>query len=80
MLPSIHHPRYVVLRTHLRALRRAAGLTQTQLAERLSIDQSYLSKIERGERYVDILLYLDWYRHCGVEPNHAVSELIDAGV
>ncbi|SMG00049.1 HigA protein (antitoxin to HigB) [Burkholderia singularis] len=64
---------------HLRALRRAAGLTQTQLAKRLRIDQSYLSKIERGERYVDILFYLDWCRHCGVEPDQAVSELIDAG-
>jgi transcriptional regulator with XRE-family HTH domain len=79
MLPSIHHPRYVILRTHLRALRRAAGLTQTQLAERLRIDQSYLSKIERGERYVDILFYLDWCRHCGVEPGDAVLELMEAG-
>ncbi|UEM08041.1 helix-turn-helix domain-containing protein (plasmid) [Skermanella rosea] len=30
------------------ALRRAAGLTQVQMAERAGITQSYLSKLERG--------------------------------
>lgn len=80
MLPSIHHPRYEALRAHLKALRKDAGLTQVELAARLSIDQSYLSKIERGERYMDVLLYLDWCRACGVTPDQAVLTLVDAGV
>ncbi|WP_321890709.1 helix-turn-helix domain-containing protein [Paraburkholderia tropica] len=79
MLPSVHHPRYTVLRAHLKALRKEAGLTQVQLAQRLSVDQSYLSKIERGERYMDILFYLEWCRACEVAPDQAVIKLVEAG-
>jgi transcriptional regulator with XRE-family HTH domain len=79
MLPSIHHPRYQVLQGHLKALRLGAGFTQVQLAERLDIHQTYLSKIERGERYIDVLLYLDWCRACGTEPDKAITALVEAG-
>jgi transcriptional regulator with XRE-family HTH domain len=75
MPPSINDDRYKRLRLHLRALRRAAGLTQVELAGRLKIDQSNLSKVERGERYVDILFYLDWCRACEVDPSTALSKL-----
>lgn len=79
MLPSVHHPRYQALQAHLRALRKSARLTQIQLAERLSIDQSYLSKIERGERYMDVLLYIDWCRACDAAPDTAITALVKAG-
>lgn len=79
MLPSIHHPRYQALQAHLKDLRKAAGLTQAELAERMSLGQSYLSKIERGERYIDVLLYVDWCRACGAEPDAAIRVLIEAG-
>jgi DNA-binding XRE family transcriptional regulator len=76
---SIHHRRYEVLRKQLRLVRRSAGLTQVELAHRLKIDQSYVSKVERGERYVDILFYLDWCRACRYQPEIALMELIAAG-
>ncbi|VVD87422.1 helix-turn-helix domain-containing protein [Pandoraea anhela] len=79
MPPSIHHPRYQALQAHLKDLRKAAGLTQVELAERMSLGQSYLSKIERGERYIDVLLYLDWCRACGAEPDAAIKALEAAG-
>ncbi|WP_093222615.1 MULTISPECIES: helix-turn-helix domain-containing protein [unclassified Variovorax] len=79
MLPSIHHRRYEVLRKHLRALRRSAGLTQAELGVRLKVDQSYVSKVERGERYVDVLLYLDWCRACKLRPETTVANLVKAG-
>ena len=37
------------------ASRREAGLTQRQLAERLKRPQSYVAKIEAGERRVDLV-------------------------
>ncbi|KVE75815.1 MULTISPECIES: helix-turn-helix domain-containing protein [Burkholderia] len=79
MLPSIHHPRYQALQGQLKTLRQDAGFTQVQLAERLGIHQTYLSKIERGERYIDVLLYLDWCRACDAVPDAALKALIDAG-
>lgn len=78
MLPSVHHPRYRVLRAHLRELRKRAGLTQVELSTLLHVEQSYVSKLERGERYVDLLLYIDWCRACGIAPTEAMAKLIDA--
>lgn len=68
---SVHHPRYQALRALLAEVRVAAGLTQTQLAERLQVGQSYVSKIERGEAYVDVILFADWCGACGVRPEAA---------
>ncbi|KGC70211.1 DNA-binding protein [Burkholderia pseudomallei] len=73
----IRDPRYVRLRKQLHALRIQAGLTQVELAARLRIDQSNLSKIERGERYLDTLAYVDWCRACGVEPTDALQQLLE---
>ena len=76
---TVHHPRYGLLLAHLRDLRLASGLTQAELAERLKVDQSRVSKIERGERYVDTLFYLDWCRACDVDPLLAVAQLAAKG-
>jgi DNA-binding XRE family transcriptional regulator len=38
---------------HLKAWRKYRGLTQEQLAERIGIARSYLTKIERGDRRYD---------------------------
>jgi len=35
---------------NLREIRKAAGLTLAQLAERVGCDESYLSRIENGQR------------------------------
>lgn len=77
---SIHHPRYEILRVYLKALRKGARLTQAELARRLEIDQSHLSKIERGERYMDVLLYIDWCRACGVDPGEELVALAAKGI
>lgn len=41
--------------SQLRAARIAAGLTQKQLAKRLGVTQSFVSKCERGERRLDVV-------------------------
>lgn len=79
MPPSVHHPRYLALQKHLKSLRLRAGLTQAELAGKLKVDQSFVSKIERGERYIDVLFYLDWCRACLMSPGKAAAELEKAG-
>lgn len=39
----------------LKEIRDHAGVTQIQLADSLGVTQSYVSKIERGERVVDVV-------------------------
>jgi transcriptional regulator with XRE-family HTH domain len=55
-------------------LRKAAGLSPIQLAQRLEVGQSYVSKIERGEAYVDVLVFVDWCIACGVRPGAVLDE------
>lgn len=58
------------------ALRKTAGLSQVQLAQRLGVGQSYVSKIERGEAYVDVLVFVDWCQVCGVKAGRMLDQLI----
>lgn len=46
---------YRILLAHLRQARTEAGLTQEELAERLGESQSFISKVERGERRLDVV-------------------------
>lgn len=73
---SLYHADYRALRTLLRELRLKAGLTQAQMAESLQVGQSYVSKLERGENFVDVLLYVRWCQICGVKPGKALDELL----
>ncbi len=54
MEKSVYTAEYQVLLRLLKELRRKSGLTQVDLAERLGETQSAVSKIERGERRVDL--------------------------
>lgn len=58
------------------AARKSAGLTQMQMADVLGVGQSYVSKIERGESYVDIMTFVDWQLACGRPPELALGELL----
>lgn len=55
MVPRpLHDREYRVLVRLLRELRVEKGVTQVELAARLKIDQSLVSKVERRERRLDI--------------------------
>jgi transcriptional regulator with XRE-family HTH domain len=55
MEKSIHSAGYAVFLKVLRKAREDAGLTQTQLAQRIGETQTFVSKCERGERRVDVV-------------------------
>ena len=52
---SIHTGEYAALLALLREARRAANLSQVQLAERLGQSQSFVSRMEIGERRLDLI-------------------------
>lgn len=52
---TIHDRAYQILIECVRTARRDANVTQTDLAERLGVDQSYVSKYERAERRLDVI-------------------------
>ncbi|MGQ2989770.1 MAG: helix-turn-helix domain-containing protein [Brevundimonas sp.] len=59
MTKSLHTERYAELLDVLKRVRVDAGLTQAELAARLNKPQSYISKLERGERRIDVIEFID---------------------
>jgi transcriptional regulator with XRE-family HTH domain len=55
MEKSIYSHDYRLFLRLLRDARRQAGVTQTELANRLGRTQSFVSKCERGERRIDVV-------------------------
>ena len=66
MEKSIFTREHKVFTEALRAAREKAGLTQVELSEKLGITQSYLSKVERGERRLDLVQVRTWCRAFGI--------------
>ncbi|OUC11911.1 MAG: hypothetical protein B0A82_24695 [Alkalinema sp. CACIAM 70d] len=52
---SVYSRRYQEFLLRLRSARKEAGLTQKEVALRLGVPQSYVSKCESGERRVDVI-------------------------
>lgn len=86
MSGSVYSENYQAFLQRLKAARRAAGLTQQEVAEHLSVPQSYVSKCESGERRVDVIeltefaaLYersLDYFAYGYPDPAASVEPLI----
>ncbi|MBL8823451.1 MAG: helix-turn-helix transcriptional regulator [Planctomycetia bacterium] len=55
MEKSIYTREYSVVLRLIREAREKSGITQEQLAKQLKQTQSFVSKIERGDRRIDIV-------------------------
>ena len=55
MEKSIYTRDYAVVLRLLKEARKRAGMTQVEFAKRLQQSQSFVSKIERGDRRLDIV-------------------------
>jgi transcriptional regulator with XRE-family HTH domain len=72
---TLHTERHRKLRELLVAQRKAAGLTQTVLAQRLGKPPSYVAKYELGERRLDLLEFLDIAAAIGFDPGELIQSL-----
>jgi transcriptional regulator with XRE-family HTH domain len=68
MAKTIHSERDRQFRELLKARRKAAGLTQTVVAQRLGKPPSYVAKYEGGDRRLDVLEFMDVAAAIGFDP------------
>jgi transcriptional regulator with XRE-family HTH domain len=73
---SIYTARHARLCELLKARRKAAGLTQTIVAQRLRKPPSYVAKYEGGDRRLDVLEFLDVASAIGFEPRRLIRSLL----
>jgi DNA-binding transcriptional regulator YiaG len=74
-LKSIHLSAYRAFQQRLIEVRSAAGVTQADLAKKLGKPQSFVSKIEAGDRRLDVAEYVLWMMALEAEPNTLINEL-----
>lgn len=68
-------PSYTWIRQEFIAARKAAGLSQQALADMIGRPQSFVAKIERGERYLDIVEFSILARILKLDVHSIVSKL-----
>jgi transcriptional regulator with XRE-family HTH domain len=67
-----------ILGVVLTRVREAAGVKQAELAARLGVPPSYLSKIENGTRRLDVIELVQVAEAIGVDPSEIVRQVTEA--
>jgi transcriptional regulator with XRE-family HTH domain len=73
---TLRDPRYRAIVARLIAMRKAAGLNQRELADRLEKTQSYVAKVELHERRLDIVQLVEWLRALGADERKFLSDML----
>lgn len=73
---SLFTDAYAAFRDTLVAVRKDAGVTQVELAERLGKPQQFVSKYELGDRRVDLVEFVAVCRALKVNPNDAFARVL----
>ncbi len=71
-LGSAHHKNLVDM---IVTKREAAGLTQAQLAEKLGECQSFVARLESGQRRIDVIEFLGSASILGFDPAKAIRSI-----
>lgn len=65
-MKSIYTDDYIIIISSLRNIRKKLNITQSDLAQRLNVPQSFISKVENRERRLDIIEFLSWVDALGI--------------
>ena len=76
MPSSIFTQRHQEFIAFVASARKAAGVTQAELAERLGRPQSFVSKVERGERRLDVIEFCQVAEALGHDPARLLGEFV----
>jgi transcriptional regulator with XRE-family HTH domain len=61
----------------IRQKREASGLTQIDVAKRLRVNQSWVSKLESGQHPIDVVQFLAFARAIGFDPIKVIREIVN---
>ncbi len=75
MARSLRTPEHLALMQVLIEVRKEAGLTQQELAERLKRPQSFVAKVETGERRLDVVEMIELARAIGCSPANLIERV-----
>ena len=75
MAKSLHTSEYEAFRKLLLTAREEAGLTQLEVATRLSKPQSFVAKYEGGERRLDVIEFMEICEALKADPNVLINKL-----
>lgn len=75
MQKSIYSHLHQALCRILQDARKKSGLTQQQLADQLKRPQSFIAKIERGERRLDVIEFLEIIETLGLKGDQVIRKL-----
>ena len=73
--PGFRDERYRRLIGTLVERRKALGLTQQVVAERLGLHKQFVSRVELGERRLDVVEFFDFAKALDLEPSELLNIL-----
>ncbi len=69
---------HLTFRELLLGTRKANGMTQAEVAKRLGRPQSFVAKVENGERRLDVVELVSYARAIGAEPLAIMQTMVEA--
>lgn len=75
-MKTLRSRRHRALCAALVAARKAAGLSQHELAARVKTSQTAIARIEIGDRRVDVVEFLDLAHALRIDPRQVLDELM----
>lgn len=77
MAASTHHDDYRLFITALKDARVGADVTQQELANRINNTQTFISKVERGERRLDLVETIEICEALAISPSSFISRYLE---
>jgi len=72
----LEHQKYELLRSELKNARLQAKILQVDLAKKLKKPQSYISKVESGERNLDVIEFITYCEALGIESSKWLNKIM----
>lgn len=75
MVKTIYSEKNEILLQWLKKERQKKGFSMRKLAEKLNRPHSFISKVEQGERRLDVIEYIDYCGALGIDPIYGIKAI-----